>query len=288
MAGFTIAALKQLTDQQVRFTPPARRREQLARAERLLTEIDPARQYPYQFVCFRITDYRPDSYPDLLIGGQDLIHDLQLLVESLAVPEDAVAEPVLTLEEISKKLNVSTKTIRRWRKLGLVGRRVVCNGRAQLGFTQSMVDHFVSAHPERVQKGSRFSQMSDHEKEEILKRARRLSRVEGATLTEISRRIARKLARSAETIRYTIKNYDREHPDQALFPRLTGPLDQETKELIYHSYRRGIAVDTLAKRFQRTRTSMYRVINEVRAQQLLEQPLEYIPIPSSRIRPGRP
>jgi RNA polymerase primary sigma factor len=39
-------------------------------------------------------------------------------------------------------------------------------------------------------------------------------------------------------------------------------------------------VDTLAKRFQRTRTSMYRVINEVRAQRLLEQPLDYIMHPS--------
>ena len=39
-------------------------------------------------------------------------------------------------------------------------------------------------------------------------------------------------------------------------------------------------MDTLAKRFQRTRTSMYRVINEVRAQRLLEQPLDYIPHPS--------
>jgi RNA polymerase sigma factor (sigma-70 family) len=40
-----------------------------------------------------------------------------------------------------------------------------------------------------------------------------------------------------------------------------------------------MTVDTLAKRFQRTRTSMYRVINEVRAQRLLEQPLDYIPHP---------
>ena len=44
-------------------------------------------------------------------------------------------------------------------------------------------------------------------------------------------------------------------------------------------------MDTLAKRFQRTRTSMYRVINEVRAQRLLEQPLEYIHAPVVR-RPG--
>ena len=70
MSEFKNPALKQLTDQQVRFAPPARRLEQLARAERLLAEIEPSRQYPYQFVCFRITDYRPDSYPDLLIDGR--------------------------------------------------------------------------------------------------------------------------------------------------------------------------------------------------------------------------
>ena len=77
-------------------------------------------------------------------------------------------------------------------------------------------------------------------------------------------------------MRYTIKNFDREHPEQALFPEVTGPLDEAAKKLIFNSFRRGIAVDTLAKRFQRTRTSMYRVINEVRAERLLEQPLDYI------------
>src|SRR5213078_4533341 len=92
--------------------------------------------------------------------------------------------------------------------------------------------------------------------------------------------IARRLGRSVETFRYTIKNFDREHPEQALFPGLTGPLDAQTKQSIYSSYRRGMTVDTLAKRFQRTRTSMYRVINEVRAQRLLEQPLDYITHPS--------
>jgi len=38
-------------------------------------------------------------------------------------------------------------------------------------------------------------------------------------------------------------------------------------------------VDILAKRFQRNRTSMYRVIHEVRAQKLLEHNLDFIPNP---------
>jgi RNA polymerase sigma factor (sigma-70 family) len=285
VSDFKHPALKQLTDQQVRFAPPARRQEQLARAERLLAEIDPDRQYPYQYVCFRITEFRPDSYPDLLLAGRDLEHDLPLMIEVLsrhtpAMPVEAIPEPVLTLEQMCKRLNVSSKTISRWRRRGLASRRVLYNGRSQVGFVQSVVNRFLASNPERVERGSKFSQLTEQEKEDILRRAKRLSRVSGGTLTEVSRRIARRLGRSPETVRYTIKNFDRQNPEQALFPDVTGPLDGDTKQAIYSSYRRGIPVDTLAKRFRRTRTSMYRVINEVRAQRLLDQPLDYIYHPS--------
>jgi RNA polymerase primary sigma factor len=287
VTGFKNPALKQLTDQQVRFAPPARCLEQKERAEKLLSEVDVEKLYPYQFVCFRVTDFRSGIYPDLRIPGSDLAHDLRLMAEALGAaaglraevpvlrPEE-VTEPYLTLDEISKELRVSTKTIRRWRDRGLVGRRILLNGRLQLGFLQSVVDQFLKANKERVERSSRFSQLSDDEKEDILRRARRLARVAGGSLTEVSRRIGRRLGRSTETIRYTIKNHDRLYPELALFPAVTGPLNGAVKQAIYNSYRRGIAVETLAKRFNRTRTSMYRVINEVRAQRLLEQPLDYI------------
>src|SRR5262249_551636 len=205
VSGFKTEALKQLTDQQVRFTPPARRAEQLARAEKLLTEIEFQRQYPYPFVCFRITEYRPDSPGDLLIDGRDLAHDLCLFNGALgrktpAAPAGGMAEPVLSMAEVSKKFNVSTKTITRWRQQGLVGgRRFMLDGKAQVGFVKSVVDRFLAAHTERVERGSRFSQLSDEEREEILRRAKRLARVGGGTLTEVSRRIARRLGRSPET-----------------------------------------------------------------------------------------
>jgi RNA polymerase primary sigma factor len=273
VTAFKHPALKELTDQQVRFAPPARRLEQLARARQLLAEVKLGKRYPYQYVCYRVTDYRPTSYPDLLIDGADLAHDLALLV-------DALGDRIVTRAELSKRLNVSTKTVRRWRRLGLVGQRMLRHGKYRVCYLQSAVDRFLAEHQEQVRRGSRFTQMSDSEREEVLRRAKRLARACGGTLTEVSRRIARRLGRSVEAIRYTIKNFDREHPEQALFPHLTGPLDAATKQTIYSSYRRGITVDTLAKRFQRTRTSMYRVINEVRARRLLEQPLDYIPHPS--------
>lgn len=285
MTQFITPALQEFTDHQVRFVPPPRRLQHLARVEQLLTEIKPETDYPYQYVCFRVTDFRSDAYADLLICGQELKHDLGIMISQLAaslpaIPVEQMQEPVLTLEEISKKLNVTTKTINRWRKRGLIGIPVLVNGRRHVGFLPSLVDPFLLANQTRVEKSSQFSQLSSEEKDEIIRRARRFARFGVGTLTQISRRIARRLGRSPETVRYTIKNFDREHPEQALFPNLTGPFDPGLKQTIFNSFRRGIPVETLAKRFARTRSSMYRVINEIRAQRLMEQPIDFIPHPS--------
>src|SRR5262249_41556813 len=79
---------------------------------------------------------------------------------------------------------------------GLIGLPVLYNGRRQVGFLPSLVEPFLAANKERVERGSRFTQLSDDEKEDILRRAKRLARVGSGTLTEISRRIARRLGRS--------------------------------------------------------------------------------------------
>ncbi len=280
MSGFKVLELRQLTDQQVRFTPPARRRWQLQRAEQLLREVDPDKLYPYSFICFRITDYRSEAHPALRIRGDDLRDDLRLFITRVErslppLPAGQAIEPMLTMDEISKQFNVSTRTISRWRVQGLIGQRVIRNGRRQLGFPKSVVEQFAQAHPDTVARGSRFSHLTEEEKREILRRAQRLAQV-GGSLTEVSRRIARRLERSVEAVRYTIKNHDRRFPEHALFPNRTGPLNSAAKQLIYDSYLKGITVDTLAKHYNRKRNTVYRAINEVRAQRLLEQPSDYI------------
>ena len=150
------------------------------------------------------------------------------------------------------------------------------NGRRQMGYLKSVVDRFMAANHQRVQKSGQFSQLSDSEKEDILRRAKRMSRIAQSSLTEVARRIARRLGRAPETIRYTIRNFDRLHPEQALFPDVTGVLDTHSKENLYSSYRRGISVQTLAKQFNITASSVYRSIHEAEAKRLLDQPMDYI------------
>jgi RNA polymerase sigma factor (sigma-70 family) len=104
-----------------------------------------------------------------------------------------------------------------------------------------------------------------------------MAAVPTATLAEVSRRISLRLGRSPETVRYTIKNHDATYPQQAIFPTLRGALEPETKQRIFSSFRRGIPIEKLAEQYRRTRSTIYRVVNEMRAQRLLSQPIDYIP-----------
>jgi RNA polymerase sigma factor (sigma-70 family) len=274
--------IRQLRDQQVRFAPREKKIEQVNRAEKLLAELDAGRTYTYEYLCYRITDYRPESFPNLKLSGQDAGHDLRLFVEDLSdaadVPAASAGERVMTVEELSRMFKVSTKTISRWRQQGLVSRRFVFDGRKRVGFLKSSVEQFVAKNEDRVRRGARFSQLTAEERGEIVERARRLAH-SGGTLADVTRRVAKRMGRSVETIRYTLKQFDREHPNLAIFPDHTGPLTEDDKKRIYQQYRRQVPVDTLAERHHRTKTSVYRVINEMRARRIMELPLDFIPNP---------
>jgi RNA polymerase primary sigma factor/RNA polymerase sigma factor len=279
-ASYVNPVLKQLRDQQVRFAPREKKIEQVNRAERLLAEMDKERSYSYEYLCYRITDYRPETTPAVVMNGQDAIHDLRLFVEDVSdaanIPVQDAGEPVHTVEELSKLFKVSTKTIARWREQGLVSRRFVFDGRRKrVGFLRSSVERFMNQNQEKIKRGERFSQLSDEEKSEIVDRARRLASAGGCP-SEVARRVAKRMNRSVETIRYTLRNFDQQNPQLAVFPDQTGLLSDEQKQRIYQQSKRGDSVDVLAKRYCRTRTTIYRVLNEVRAKRILELPLDYM------------
>ncbi len=277
-------ALRQLKEQQGKFAPRDRRVEQIDRAERLLGEIEPGKPYPYDYLCYRITGFRPEGMPNLVLNGEDVRHDLRLFVEDLSgtvrQAADQAAEPVLTVDAVSQRFQVSTRTVSRWRRQGLVGRRFVIGGRTKVGFLESSVVRFVADHRDQVDRGSRFKQLSDEERDDIVRRARRLAGVEGTTLAEVARRIAKKMGRAPETVRLALKAYDRDHPDRSLFGPTAPPLDEPAKAQIYRQYRRGVSAEVLAREFGRTRSSVYRIINEMRALRILATKLEAMPHPS--------
>jgi RNA polymerase primary sigma factor len=109
---------------QIKFAPARQRQKQLDRAEELLSIIDGEKDYPFEFVCYKITGYRPDGGAGhRLVKGSELADDLRVFLWKLsgqvAPPAVEQSEEIYTTKQLSKKMHVSTKTIDRWRKRGL-------------------------------------------------------------------------------------------------------------------------------------------------------------------------
>jgi RNA polymerase primary sigma factor len=257
------------------------RLEQVNRAEGLVCLIEPAKSYPYEFVCYQITGYRPRGDVGVAFRGKSLREDLISLVEhvsgSLKMKLEDVGEPVLSVDEVSKHFSVSPKTIQRWRRRGLVSRKFIGpDGRMRVGFLKTSIERFVTRNHEQVQTAAEFSRLSPEEHREIIRRARRLSLFCHCCLFEVSKRISRRLGRAVETVRLAIKDYDREHPDAKLFPEVGEPLQDRDRKMIYQRFQRGVSVHALAKQFCRTRSSIYRIITEERARELLTEPIDFM------------
>ncbi len=273
-------AIKQLADQQVRFSPVAVRVEQIERAEEFLVEVHSRELYHYPELTEQLTKYRSDQYPDLEITGDDLMHDLRCFIEDLSksanLELEKSPEPVLTVQDISERFNVSTKTVRRWRDRGLANRLYRSGKRLRVGFPESVVDRFVEARGERIGRSTKFTQLSESDREFIIHRARRLAR-HGASLTEVTGRIAKKIGRAQETIRYTIKQFDERYPESAVYPNRPATLTEEDRRDIFRAIRNGASASRLGTRYGRTRSSIYRIATEFRVRTLLDQAIEFMP-----------
>ncbi|MFP4055077.1 MAG: sigma-70 family RNA polymerase sigma factor, partial [Phycisphaerae bacterium] len=128
----------------------------------------------------------------------------------------------------------------------------------------------------RVSQSAKFTKLSDEEREDLIRRAKRMADFTQCTLAEVARRLSIHGGRAIETIRYTIRNHDRRHPDQAVFPKMTEPLSDAKKDMIYRAFLNGVSPSVLAKKFSRTRGSVYRVVYERRATQLLHREIDYV------------
>ena len=251
-------------------------------AEDLIQIIELDGGYPWEFVVYRLTGYRPRSRrAGKPMDGRGLRADLLRLMldvcDSFDLQTSFFAERVYDTPALARRFHVSTKTIQRWRRCGLPARRLVFpDGKRRIAFLERSVLWFVRNREGRIARSTRFSQMSAAERTDILRRARRMVAFTRCSLSDVARRLAARTGRAIETIRYTVRNHDLEHPDEAIFPHLSAPLDEREREAIYRGFLRGTPAPVLAEQYRRTRSSIYRVINEMRARQLLSRPISYM------------
>jgi RNA polymerase sigma factor (sigma-70 family) len=267
---------------QLHFTPQKKRRKQLDAAEKLLAIIQSDKEYPFEFVCFHITGFHPKALPEQQpIKGDELAEDLRIFIAKLSSQLVLAAasqnQKVYTIEELAASFDVSTKTIHRWRKRGLIARKFIFDdGKKRIGFLQSAVDKFLKENPNLIAKAKIFKRLTKKEKQLIIKQARAL-----ASKTTLSRhqtidRIAAKLGKAHETIRYTLLNYEKANPDKPISHEPTGVVSPAEAAELYKIFKQGCDVKELMNRFGRSKSSIYRLINQQRARALLARKIEFV------------
>lgn len=274
---------------QLRFAPPARRRRQIDQAELLYWQIDPQRNYPLEYVTYRITGYRPDESvePATLVGAalrDDLIALVDDLAASLDLPAEAFDEPVMTAEQLAESLNVSTRTIKRYRKRGLFVRYAVhetARGpRKQAVFLPDSIDRFRAARGEQLDDAAAFQRLSDDQRQAIITRARRIASRVDVSPFRVARHLAGDYDRHPDTIRRLLIQHDAHDPRFAIFRDYRAPLSERDQRLIARAYHGGVPVRRMRERFGCRADAIYRAVALQRYRALTALDLSYVESPT--------
>lgn len=255
---------------QLALAPHRLRLKQIRGIETLLGMVEGSRSYPFELVCYHITGYhKRGPSTGHSIPGSALISDLVTLGEGLSrkasLPVGALKESCKTHQEVAEQLEVSTKTIRRWRSRGLMGLRVVYpDGVIRLAFLKSTVDRFIAKNQDVVSRGASFKQLTGAERDRIIDRARELVSLRPLKLHAAARVIAEETGRAVETIRYTLRRFDGANPTAALFVGGDGTRLPERYVAVARCHAAGDSVAEVARAFDCDQAEIRRVLRVVR------------------------
>ena len=269
---------------QLRMSPKELRRREIERAEELSANTEQTKEYPYEFVYHQITGTqippsRLGAKPQILAGGK-LLADLSALIlmvsDSLDVKLDDLPE-AMSLEGLAGKYKVSNKTIARWRKRGLPARKVIFpDGRRRLVFMPDCLKRFTARHGQMMAEAGTFQRLDQKERAEIINQGRLLYQEGNLSRHQVCVRLAKQEGRAVETIRMMLGNHDKAHPETAVFSSTKSPLSNEQKQNLTEEFTKGVRPIELAKRYRRSRSSIYRVASEFKAKNLQAEPIEYM------------
>ncbi|MBN2020401.1 MAG: sigma-70 family RNA polymerase sigma factor [Sedimentisphaerales bacterium] len=268
---------------QARFAPPRQRKKQVEKGEELLDIIEKDKFYPYEFVCFKITGFRPDSAAGARpIKGDELAEDLRIFIWKLsgqiAPSAGQVSEPLYTKPQLAKKLGVATKTIDRWRKRGFHARKYLYKDkRKRLAFTQSAAEEFFKKNPDLVHKALDYTRLTAEQKKQIVAQAAELSGTTNMSRQKIIQKIAARTNRGQETIRSILLEYQKSNPQKAanLRPAASQLNPGQTAEM-ERLHKQGTRVGELMSRFDLSRSSVYRILKQRRVHALLARRIKYV------------
>lgn len=272
-----VGALEELA-RQLRFAPAETLRRQLVRAEQLAAEVDPGVNYPEDWVVFRVTGYRPQMEAPAIVVGEALIGDVSALVERLSAAAgvkeaELEAGSYLSTRELCARWGVSAKTLERYRRMGLVARRVAAGGGvSRLAFLKDSVERFERAWKGRIDGAREFSRIGGALEARMVRRGEAYVRL-GCSVNQAAARIAGRYGRSKEAVRQVLMRggvggSGGAGSEGEGVEEHRGPPSARERGLMARAWWWGIEPGRVAKRLSRSPASVHRVIVDERAARL--------------------
>ena len=204
------------------------------RAETLHDHLEPGRSYPNAYLQFRLTRKRREDEMTGTAEASAARADLRLLIDALSRtsprPLDASREQAL-LAVWAQRLEVSTRTLDRWRGRGLRWRWVqaepakrAAGGKRQprLALDAVAIEQFDSEHPNVLERAAAFSRMTLGERQAAVEAVRAVrAGLPQAPARAVLTQAAARVGRSVETLRQVVERHDEAWPAEAverLFP----------------------------------------------------------------------
>ncbi len=261
--------------------PDDRRAELIRRAEQLHDTMDPAGTFPVDYVAFRVTGYRRDYGDPSLLVGDAVKHDLRWVIDALGrvTPLPIDEDGSRAVDDWSMRLNVNSRTLRRWRDRGLRWRWLAPRGggRRRIGHTVGAIEHFRDEHPELFEHAVGFSQIDDATRAELIEQARQIkSRQPGRSLSEVAQHLAEASGRGHETLRQLLEKHDQQDPDAAIFPDRRRPLTAQQTRHLARRHRAGASLATLAADSGRSTAIIHRALLDRRVRALRRLRLPFV------------
>lgn len=251
---------------QLRFAPKPALLRELERTESLAFELDTSVGFPLSYVVFRVTGYRAAVEPDTVIPGMELIGELATLAEHLSASAGIELDTMsgaLSAEQLCDRWSVSRKSLERYRRRGLLSRRVIgSGGKPRIAYTPEAVAAFERREPETLRAAARFTRLEPELRSRIIEEARARA-VEGVSLNQAALAIAERIGRGHETVRQILQQHDRVDPRPLFDP--TGPMGPRDRRLCYRAWRRALEPGEIADHVGRPRAAVLRVVSDERA-----------------------
>lgn len=257
------AALRDLASQ-YRFASRRNALQALRALDSLAERIDEDATYSSRWLVHELTGYTPDATgEEAYFPGDALRAELSAFAEHICVAISLTPDELddaLSVDDLSVRWSVTRRTIERYRRQGLVARRVGDGAQARLLFTPAAVESFERSRDGSAREKPPAPRTTDDERDDFVRRARRYRDRLGWSLAQTARRIATRAGRSPDTVRRAILDHDRDSKSP-VFPR-RATIDDRDRETVLRAARRGISVAELAALKGRTRESVARIANE--------------------------